>query len=409
MSLLARLDMTQSSDNSIGSYSLKLMNCFFYTHLIIFKAMKTVKILGGGIAGLAAAINLKYAGVEVEVHERKSFCGKSTRDYQYLENWTFKDDALAILQKLNIQTDFYIKPWYSIELISPALKRCLKRSFQPLMYLVKRGPMEDSIDHALQKQATDAAIPIIFQSKLNAADADIIATGIKEPTFIVSGITFPFDHPDKAIILFDDKLSLRIYSYFIVNDNAAEIASVNPAGSKAHKVRLDLTVKRFEEILNFRVTTITYRFAAPGSLYFLKNARINKQLFIGEAAGFQDCLAGFGMMYALKSGYHAAQSIIRNDDYDRLWQADMLKPMKVSRTNRFLFERLSNDGYEKLVRMLASQNSFIVKLLGGDDLQYVLKRLYNHSLPYSLRPLLFWKRLAPLYRFLFSLAGGARC
>ena len=87
----------------------------------------------------------------------------------------------------------------------------------------------------------------------------------------------------------------------------------------------------------------------------------------------------------------------------------MLKPMKVSRINRFLFERLSNDGYEKLVKVLDSQNSAIVKLLGGDDLQSIFKKLYNHSLSYLIRPLVFWKRLTPLYRILFSLAGRGRC
>ena len=371
--------------------------------------MKSIKILGGGISGLTAAINLKRAGIDVEVYERKKFCGKHTHDFQFLENWTFDKDALAILQDLNIQTDFYLKPWYSMEFISPSLNKCLKRSLRPLMYLVKRGPMADSIDHALQEQAADAGIPIIFRSKLNADEADIIATGIKQPNFIVTGVTFPFDHPDKVISLFDDRLSLGIYSYCIVNDNIGEIASINPADSKEHKTRFDLTVKRFEEILNFKVATITYRFAAPGSLHFLKKARINNQCFIGEAAGFQDCLAGFGMMYAFKSGYHAAQSIIRNADYDRLWQADMLKPMKVSLTNRYLFEKLSNDGYDKLVKVLDSQNSAILKFLGGDDLQYILKKLYNHSLSYLLRPLVFWKRLTPLYRFLLSLAGGGRC
>ncbi|MDH3882581.1 MAG: NAD(P)-binding protein [Desulfobacterales bacterium] len=371
--------------------------------------MKTIRILGGGLSGLTAAINLKRAGIDVEVHERKKNCGKNTHDFQFFENWTFEKDALAILQDLNILTGFYIKPWYSVELISPSLKRCLKRSSRPLMYLVKRGPVEDSIDHALQKQATDANVPIIFKSKLTASDADIIATGIKEPTFIVTGITFPFDHADKAMAIFDDRLSLRIYSYFIVNDNIGEIASINPAGSKEHKVRFDLAVKRFEEILNYKISTITHRFAAPVSLYFLKQAKINNQYLIGEAAAFQDCLAGFGMMYALKSGYHAAQSIIRNDDYDRLWQADMLKTMEVSRINRFLFERLSNEGYEKVVKLLDSQNSVIVKLFGGDDLQHIFKKLYNHSLSYFLRPLVFWKRLTPIYKFILSLVGGGRC
>jgi hypothetical protein len=83
--------------------------------------------------------------------------------------------------------------------------------------------------------------------------------------------------------------------------------------------------------------------------------------------------------------------------------------MAVSRTNRFLFEKLSNDGYEKLVRMLDSQNSVIVKLLGGDDLQHILKKIYNHSLSYFLRLLVFWKRMTPIYKFILSLAGGGRC
>ena len=127
--------------------------------------MKTVKILGAGISGLTAAVNLKYAGVNVEVHERKRYCGKSTYDYQLLENWIFEDDALELLQNLNIKTDFYAKPWHSLELTSPSLKTCLKKSSQPLMYLVKRGPMEDAIDHALQKQAEKLNIPILPRTK----------------------------------------------------------------------------------------------------------------------------------------------------------------------------------------------------------------------------------------------------
>ena len=66
--------------------------------------MKTVKILGGGIAGLTAAINLKRAGIDVEVYERKRFCGKYTRDFQFLENWTFEADPIDKLKDFNIQT-----------------------------------------------------------------------------------------------------------------------------------------------------------------------------------------------------------------------------------------------------------------------------------------------------------------
>jgi flavin-dependent dehydrogenase len=367
--------------------------------------MKTVKIIGGGISGLTAAINLKHAGIDVEVHERKNFCGKSTRDFQFLESWTFEEDALAILKRYHIQNNFYVKPWYAMEFISPSLNRCVKSSAEPLMYLLKRGPMEGGVDHALQKQATHANIPIIFNSTLAVQDADIVATGRKKPHFIISGVTFPIDHPDAVVVLFDDRLSFKMYTYFTVNDHAGQIVCINPVQRKDHQARLNLSIKRFEEILNDRISAITHRFAAPGSLYFLKDAKIDGQYFVGESAGFQDCLTGFGMMYAFKSGYHAAQSIINNDNYNHRWQTDMLKPMEASVTNRYLFERLSNEGYDKIIKILGNRNPVIVKLLGGKDLQSILKKLYNNSFPPLLRPVVFWRKLAPLYKFLLSLPG----
>ena len=367
--------------------------------------MRTIKILGAGIAGLTAAINLKKAGVDVEVHERKSYCGKSTCDFQLLENWIFEEDALEVLQNLSIKTNFYAKSLHSLELTSPSLKTCLKKSSQPLMYLVKRGPMEDALDYALQKQAESINIPVIYKSKLTANDVNIIAIGRHNPNYVANGITFSFDHPDRVIALFDDRLSFKMYAYFIVDDHVGQIVSINPAQRKDHISRFNLTVKRFEEILNQRIGPINHRFAGAGSLHVLNRANISGRYLIGEAAGFQDCLAGFGMMYAFKSGYHAAQSIINDEDYERRWQSDLLKTMRISQANRLLFEKLSNNGYEKLVKMLNSRNPAMIKLLGGEDLQYILKKLYNHSLSYLLRPVLYWRFLVPLYRFLLTTVG----
>jgi len=168
-----------------------------------------------------------------------------------------------------------------------------------------------------------------------------------------------------------------------------EIVCVNPFEMRDHKRRLDDTIDRFEKILAADIYPRTEIFSAPVNFYFLKKAHINQQYYIGEAAGFQDYLAGFGMLYAFKSGYLAAKSIIEDCDYDRLWQKVLLKPMQISAVNRKLYEMLSNPGYEKLIDLLNSSNPVIRKLLGGEDLGHIMKKIYNHALSYLLRPLLF--------------------
>jgi flavin-dependent dehydrogenase len=352
--------------------------------------MKKIRIIGGGIAGLTAAINLRKAGFAVEVHERKSHCGKNTNDFQYLENWTFDEDTLDMLTRMQIQTNFYKKPLYSQEIIGPSGRKYVGLSDKPVMYAVKRGEAKDSIDRSLEAQCRQIGIDLFHNSTLKRQEADIIATGIKKPSFLAMGIIFPCVLPDKTAILFDDNLSEKFYAYFVVHDNVGEITCINPVDIKDHKARLDNTVKRFEEILMIKTEKIIERFSAPLNFEPLNRAYINNQYFVGEAAGFQDCLFGFGMLYAFKSGYLAAKSILEDSAYDQLLNSDILNPIKTSVRNRKLFEKLSNRGYERLIKALNSRNPIIKKLLGGDDLRQILKRLYNNSLSHFLRPLLFW-------------------
>jgi len=344
--------------------------------------MDTIRILGGGISGLTAALNLKKAGISVEVHERESYCGKHTNDFQFLENWTSNEDVLESLGAMNVATEFYMKPWHSQEFLSPTLRKYIGTSNKPLMYLVKRGKIRDSIDESLERQVKESKIRIIYNSNLKHHDADIIATGLKKPSFVVTGIKFKFNHPDRSIVLLDNFLSRGCYSYFIVNDNTGEIACANPTGLKNFKERLDLTIKKFEKVLNKRIDKVEERFAAVISFGFLKRSKVNGQYYVGEAAGFQDHLAGFGMVYAFESGYYAAKSIIENVDYDSLWRGGFLRQLKISSKNRALYERLSNDDFERIIDILNSKNPIIRHFRGGNDLQFIMRRLYNHSISF---------------------------
>lgn len=342
--------------------------------------MKIIKIQGGGIAGLTAAINLRNAGFNVEVHETKTYCGKKTNDFQFLENWTFDIDALEFLRTININNDFYAKPWYSTEILSSSLKRYVGRSTQPLMYLVKRGKEADSIDRSLERQAKLNNVKIVYNSKVRPNEVDIIATGPKKPTFVVTGAKFRLDHPDKSVVLLDNGLSLKFYSYFIVNDNVGEIACVTPSGTKDLDTRLRMTIDSFQRILNIEVSHVEEKFSETINLGYLNKASQNDQHYVGEAAGFQDHLAGFGMIYAFKSGYYAAKSIAENLEYDLLWKKDFVKQLKISASNRTLLERLSNTHFDDLIDLLNSRNFIMRRLRGGDDLQGIMRRLYNSSI-----------------------------
>lgn len=92
-------------------------------------------------------------------------------------------------------------------------------------------------------------------------------------------------------------------------------------------------------------------------------------LVVGEQAGFQDALAGFGMRYALRSGLLAARSIIAADDYSSLWRRELLPLLGAGTVNRFLFNTIGEQGWGLVVRKLSRA-----------DAGLVLNRFYRPSL-----------------------------
>ena len=76
-------------------------------------------------------------------------------------------------------------------------------------------------------------------------------------------------------------------------------------------------------------------------------------LVIGEQAGFQDALAGFGMRYALHSGILAARSLLEGQDYTRLWRRELLPFLRTAVSNRFIFNMLGERGWRWALRGLS--------------------------------------------------------
>lgn len=339
--------------------------------------MDTVRILGGGISGLTAAINLAKAGIDVEVHEKKGHCGKHCSDFQFLENWTSDEHVFDLLERIGIEKRFYIKPYHSIEIVTSSMRTYTGKSGKPFMYLVKRGPEKDSIDSSLARQAKKSNARIIYSSGLKLADADIVATGPRKPNTVVRGIKFRLEHPDRSVMLIDNKVSKGSYSYLILNDNVAEIACPNPKGTEDADERLGRCIRFFEKFLDMRVGRIDEEFSATANFIYPESAVSGRQHYVGEAAGFQDRLFGFGMLYAMKSGYLAAESITKKLDYDQLWKKSFREHMRISLENKEIYRSISDRSFDNMIRLMNSKNPILKRLRGDDDIQSTLKRIYN--------------------------------
>jgi len=348
--------------------------------------MKQIKILGAGISGLTAAINLAKSGYYVELNEAKNYCGKNTNDFQFLENWTTNGSVLDNITKMGIEIDFYHKIWEEQSIMSPSGLIYTGRSSKPLMYLVKRGNAVDSIDSCLAAQAKKCGVKINYESIVNKIDVDIVSSGPAKIDVLASGIKFPCNLTDQSYILLDNNFSLHFYSYFIVNDGIGEITSCNRANEVNHQAILQSVTERFQKFLNFKVVTITEKFAGGVSIIDKLIYKDGEQINTGEATGLQDCLAGFGMLYAIRSGYLAAQSIIKHQDYQKLCEKDLQKLWQISKINRNYFDKFSNDDYEKIVKIALKSQGILFKIIGGNNIHTMLNALYTKPLSKILYP-----------------------
>ncbi len=315
--------------------------------------MKEIKILGAGISGLTCAINLAKAGRKVIVYEREKEVGKRyDGDFRGLENWSTKEDVLDFLKSMNLEINFLCEPVSSATLFGPKgseYKFFLKR---PAYYTVKRGKEKDCFDFGLAEQAKNQGVEIILGTDKNKDEADIIATGSVTEKYLdalVRGMIFETNLADYQYAVLNDKLAPNGYSYFLIHNHTATLAACIFKNYQRADYYLDETLKFFQSKIKFNIKN-PRKFGGYGSFFITNTAIKNGKLYLGEAAGFQDFLWGFGMRYAMQSGYLAAKSILEGKNYDQLWKKVLLPQMKASVVNRFIFQNLQNTGYEKLLR-----------------------------------------------------------
>ena len=333
-----------------------------------------VNIIGAGPAGLTAAIVLARNGCPARVFEMAADVGtRRNGDFQGLENWSSEQDIADLLAECGLETNFLCEPYHGGKIFSPGMQPVRIRSDRPIFYLVRRGSFPGSLDMGLKEQAQAAGVEIVFNRRLDVGSGSgIVGTGPRGVDILAAGITFTTSMEDRAVVVFDDAIAPKGYAYLLVHRGCGTLATVMYRDFHREKECFAAMELFFRDIEKCDIHNET-RFTSYGN-FFIRNSQVHENaLYVGESAGFQDGLWGFGLRYAVLSGYLAAQSIITGADYDGLWKKRLMPMLETSLVNRFLFEKFGHAGYRYLTR----------KLTRGSPCNY-LRRHYNQS---------FYKRL----------------
>ncbi len=323
-----------------------------------------VRILGGGPAGLAAAIALARAGREVEVLERAETCGaRFGGDLQGLENWTERRDVLDELRAAGISADFANTPFRSA--IHSNGRRDMLLTFRdPIFYLVKRGTAPDTLDQRLARHAEAAGVTIRCNATCAPEEADIVATGPdpRHAFAVASGLVFDTDSPDLAVVLTNERVAVRGYSYVLVMGGYGCLCTVLFA--RFHEARAYLARARDVLTARYGVRIENPRpVGGVGHVAVTTRFRRGKALYVGEAAGLQDMLWGFGMRIAMASGRLAAECLIAGRDYEAAAHAAFDRRLKAGVVNRWLWEVLRFADYTVPLHLLALGKRRLLKAM----------------------------------------------
>jgi len=308
--------------------------------------MKPIRIIGSGPSGLAAAINLAKAGREVHVFEKNSDCGQRFHgDLEGLENWSKKEDVLQALAQMNVALDFPFTPFYEVT-VTNAGRSELFQFKRPLFYAIKRGVEEDTLDQSLKRQAIQHGVVLHFDTTLSEEEGDIIATGpIRREVFAVDkGFVFKTDLPDMAIGLINDAAAYKGYAYLIVAKGYGCMCTVLFDRFELVGKCFEATKEAFRDMVGLDVQEGKPVGGIGG--FSLKNVFQSRgRLYVGEAAGIQDFLWGFGIRDAITSGYLAARCIIEGRNYEAVARRYFHKKLRASLVNRYLWEKYIARGY----------------------------------------------------------------
>jgi len=300
----------------------------------------TVHVVGAGPAGLTAAITLARAGLRPVVFERNpGVGGRFTGDFQGFENWSTQEDVLNGLAALGLRVNFKTGAFRRVAFYGPDGRKRELAASRPVFYLVRRGDVPGSLDRGLLEQALEAGVEVRWRTPLRRTQGPtIVATGPRFGDALCVGYTFTTRLPDQAHAILSDRLAPLGYSYLLIHEGHGTVVSCQFAELREWRAHLERTVEAFGRLVPGLRLEGARPFSGYGNVFSPPRLVHGRRLYVGEAAGLQDALWGFGLRYALVSGQLAARSLITGEDYPTLVSRRLLPRLRTGMENRALLE-----------------------------------------------------------------------
>jgi flavin-dependent dehydrogenase len=226
------------------------------------------------------------------------------------------------------------------------------------------------LEQGLYSQALKLGVKFHFNIR-NAAEVDIIASGPRSCNGIIYGAVFkkkPDVRDSEMVIMFNDKISSKhSYMFAVPYEEYVEIFNVcTPRPAK--QLKNDF-LKGLSYFTYYFTGSPLWSVTGIGNFLNPKKATSNGQLFIGEAAGFQDPFMGFGNHFSIRSGFLVAKSIIENQNYDDLWKQEFSSAFNIGLFLRFFSNLWGDQFFYWLVKNLKQR---YYGFISGNPLNYNL-------------------------------------
>lgn len=134
----------------------------------------------------------------------------------------------------------------------------------------------------------------------------ILAGGPRRADIIAVGYVFDTAMPDGAWLAFGTELDPKGNAYVLVHEGRGTVASCIFTGFRDQAKHLAAMVSYFERRAGLQMQNAR-GFGGFGNVRLPRTVMRGGSLVIGEHAGFQDALAGFGLRYAMRTGRLAAE------------------------------------------------------------------------------------------------------